>query len=295
MANTRFDNPAFRVLLIVLVGNWALAALKAVVGLWMHSAAIFSDGIHSFADGASNLVGMVGLFFAARPASPSHPYGYKKYETLAALVIAVSLFVTAYKIIFNVVRHWGSAGLAQPQISVLSYGVMFLSFAVNSVIVWYEHRAAHAMHSDVLEADAMHSFTDVVMAFAIMLSFVFVSLGYPQADGIMAIVIGFVIMYGGSVILWKALKVFLDQEALSNEQLRTLALSVDGVIDVHRVRNRGREDDVRVDMHIMVDPQLTIQKAHDISHQVEDLLREKISGVTEVLVHVEPMEDEHRD
>lgn len=287
-------NPAFGVLLWVLIGNWAIAAIKIAVGLWMGSAAVVSDGVHSFADGAANIVGIVGLMVAGRPAGQSHPYGYKKYETLAAVVISLILFVTGYEIIVEVIQRW-RLGAPAARITIVSYLVMFLSLVVNSLMVWYEHRQAQELRSDILEADAIHSMTDIGMAFAVMASFVGVSLGYPQADYIMAIAIAFAVIYGAGFIVWKALKVLLDREMVSNDYLRTVAMGVVGVADVHRVRNRGRMDEIRVDLHIMVDADMPIRQAHQISHLVEDELRQKVTGVSEVLVHVEPLEENHHD
>ena len=152
-----------RVLLVVLVLNLAVAAAKLAYGLITRSVAMQADGIHSFFDGTANVIGLVGMWFASRPADPSHPYGHGKYETFTAAIIALMLGFAGYSVARNAITSLATEG-SETRVTTVSFAIMATTLLVNlSVSIW-ESRAGRRLGSDVLHADARHTFSDVLVS-----------------------------------------------------------------------------------------------------------------------------------
>ncbi|MBI5115253.1 cation diffusion facilitator family transporter, partial [Candidatus Poribacteria bacterium] len=146
---------AKRVLLIVLLLNWLVSAVKIAVGYAINSVSMIADGFHSLFDGASNIIGLVGLTIAARERDETHPYGHKKYETFTAVGISLLLFVTCFEVIELAVRHWLTP--MPIHVSASSFIVMIGTMCVNYLIMRYENKKGAALRSDVLLADSAHT------------------------------------------------------------------------------------------------------------------------------------------
>jgi cation diffusion facilitator family transporter len=277
-----------RVLWITLGLNLIATIAKLVVGYLTGSLSLIADGFDSVFDAASNLIGLVGIHVAARPADKGHPYGHRKAETMSALIIAALLFVTTWELIQSAVERLRDPSLIQAEVNVWSFSALLVSIVVHLTVVWYELRAGRRLHSDVLVADALHTRADIFVSFAVMGGLVAVRLGYPLADPILALAVALLIAKIGVDIIRENTPTLMDEAAMPPSQVVQIAQSVPGVISCHRVRSRGHEGAIYADLHIQVDPNLSTERAHAIAHEVQHRLREYFPGLQDVTIHIEP-------
>src|SRR3989338_11651809 len=275
-----------RILIVILFFNWLVAFSKLIYGLVTKSAAMTADGAHSFADGASNIIGLVGIWAAAKPVDEDHPYGHKKYETFATLVISVVLFLASFDIIKDAFLRLFRP--VTPEVTVFGFGLMAVTFLVNAIVVKYECRKGAELSSDILICDSMHTKSDMLVSSAVIVTLVSAKLGFPILDTLVALVIGVFIAKTGFDILKKSSDILCDGEAVGKARIARVVNRVAGVKSTHKIRTRGREDDVHVDLHVTVDTRMHVDTAHELSHRISDILKEKIHGITDVIVHIEP-------
>lgn len=276
-----------KVLWIILWLNVGVAVAKMAWGYLSHSAAMVADGFHSLFDGTSNIVALVGLSIAARPADEDHPYGHSKYENYASVVIGLMLLSAAYTI--------GSQGFSrllgqgQPvQVSLMSFIVIISTIAVNIFVTTYESRVGKRLKSEILIADAAHTRSDVLVSLGVLVSLVLVKLGFEMADAIVSIFIAVMILYTAWGVFKQANETLSDKARISIDELRDVVHTVPGAIDCHEIRTRGTEAEVYLDMHLVVDPHITVLQGHEISHQVEHAVTEAFPLIVDVTIHVEP-------
>jgi cation diffusion facilitator family transporter len=277
-----------RVLLVVLALNIAVALAKLLYGLFSHSMAMQADGIHSFFDGASNVVGLVGMSFASRPADQSHPYGHGRFETFAAAAIAIMLGIACYTVARGAINSL--QGQSDAQVNVASFAIMIGTLVVNLGVTTWETRAARRLGSEVLRADARHTLSDVLVSSGVIISLILVWLGFEKADGVIALLVAVAIAYTALSILRGVGRTLSDAARLPVAEVVAAAADIDGVVECHSVRTRGSENQVSVDLHLLVASDTTVARGHEIAHAVESELRRRFTQVTDVVVHVEPAE-----
>ena len=237
----------------------------------------------------SNIIGLVVTYLAAKPPDVSHHYGHKKFETMATIGIAILLFVTCFEILGNAVRT--ILNPKPPQITNMSFIVIFASIAVNIFVTVYEHRKGRLFKSDFLIADSKHTLSDLIASSAVLISIISVKNGYPIIDPIAALFIAVMIGHLGYSIVKEASHVLVDTSPLSGDNLtkiKAIAAAVDGVMECHNVRVRGRSDAVHIDCHILVSPDMNVQEAHNVAHNVEERIKREMPNVVDVVIHLEP-------
>ena len=282
-----------RVLWIILLLNLGVAAAKYAWGTLSGSASMQADGIHSVFDSAGNVVGLVGISLAARPADAGHPYGHAKFETYASLVIGVLLLLAAFEVGSSAAAKL-AAGSYTAEVGPMSFVVMAGTLAVNLGVTVYERRFAKRLRSEVLAADANHTLSDALVSVGVIAGLAAVALGFPMADPIMALVVTAAILATAYDVFKHALATLSDRARIPEDELRAVALAVSGVRDAHRIRTRGTEGEVYADLHVLVDPSMTVADAHRLADEVEAGVKERFANVIEVLVHIEP-NDGHED
>ena len=282
-----------RVLWAILFLNLAVAAAKYFYGLASGSASMQADGIHSVFDSAGNVVGLVGIALAARPADEGHPYGHAKFETYASLVIGVLLLLAAFEVGSGAVGRLAT-GTFTASVTPASFVVMVGTLCVNVGFTLYERRAAKRLRSEILAADASHTLSDALVSVGVIVGLALVSLGFPAADPVMALVVTAAILVTAFDVFKHALATLSDKARIPEEDLRATALEVEGVRDVHRIRTRGTEGEVYADLHVLVAPEMTVGKAHRLADAVEAAVQRRFPNVIEVLVHIEP-DDGHTE
>lgn len=281
-----------KILITILVLNWLVATLKLVFGYFVKSHSMVADGFHSFADGASNIIGLVGIWYASFPRDKDHPYGHKKYETFTAILIGLLLFLACINIVRESFLRFFNPVL--PNINVLSFIVMVITMAINFLVMRYEKRQGKVLNSDVLVSDAMHTQSDMLTSFTVIASFIFVKIGLPVFDPIFALIIAVFIGYAGVEILRHSSRVLCDTAALDPKVIKKVCMSVEGVVQCHKIRTRGRQDDIHIDLHVLLDDATSLKKAHEISYEIEESMKTQIPGVVDVVVHLEPVSSQHK-
>jgi len=275
-----------RILIVILFFNWLVAFSKLIYGLITKSAAMTADGVHSFADGASNIIGLVGIWAASKPVDEDHPYGHKKYETIATLGISVMLFLASFGIIKDSFLRLFHPVV--PDVNIFSFSLMVIGFLINVAVMKYEYKKGVELSSDVLVCDSIHTKSDIFVSSAVIVTLFSTKLGFPILDTLVAFIIGVLIAKAGFDILKKSSDVLCDGEAVEKAKIAKVVKGVSGVKSIHKIRTRGREDDVHVDLHVTVNTNMHVDAAHELSHRISNTLKEKIPGITDVIVHIEP-------
>lgn len=278
------------VLIVTLILNLVATGAKLIVGYWTGSLSLIADGFDSLFDSASNVIGLVGIHIAARPADEGHPYGHRKFETFAALSISLLLFLTGWELIESAWARLAAPGSVGPQTNVWSFFALLVSIAVHTIVVIYESRAGKRLRSEVLVADAMHTRSDIYVSLSVIAGLVMVRLGVLIVDPILALVIAIFIAKIGFDIVRSSSRILLEGAILEVDEVRKIVLEVEGVRSCHRIRSRGQEDDIHLDLHIQTDPGISVERAHEIAHQVQQRLQEELEGVKDVVIHIEPLE-----
>jgi cation diffusion facilitator family transporter len=276
-----------RVLWIVLVLNWMVAAAKIVYGMMSRSSSMTADGFHSLSDGMSNIIGIVGIYFCSQPKDDDHPYGHKKYETLFAMGIAgMLLFVS-----FNLAKQ-GIGRIANPvtpQVDMASFLVMLITLAVNAIVMTYEYRRGKQLQSDILIVDSMHTRADIFTSISVIVALIGVKIGFPIVDPIITLVISCFIAYAAYEIIRQESRILCDAIAITDtSKIKDVVCGMPGVKSCHKIRSRGRADDVHLDLHVQVDPNMIMRDSHRLSYALEEKIIKSFPGVTDVLVHLEP-------
>ena len=277
-----------KTLIIVLILNWLVALAKIFYGLFTKCESMAADGFHSLSDGASNIIGLVGIHFACQPTDSDHPYGHKKYETFFALGIAAMLFVVA----FNLAKQ-GIINLARPHsptVDLASFIIMITTMAVNFWVMNYECDIGKKLKSDILISDAAHTKADIFTSASVILALIVIKLGYPVLDPIVTIIISAFIAHAGYEIIKESSSVLCDTAILDVKKISDIVLAVKGVKACHKIRSRGRPDDVHIDLHVQVNPDMHVDNAHKISYAIEEGIKKALPEVTDVIVHIEPKE-----
>lgn len=276
------------VLILVLILNWAVALAKLIYGLLSRCESMTADGFHSFSDGASNIIGIIGIHFACQPEDKDHPYGHRKYETFFSLAIAVLLFVVAFNLAREGIEHLINSRSA-PQIDIKSFIIMIITMAINFWVMNYEHKKGVELRSDILQSDAMHTKADIFTSLSVIIALIAIKLGFPIIDPIVTIIISLFIVHAGIDIIKEGQAVLCDTAAiLDDKKIMDIVMGIRGVKTCHKIRSRGRHDDIHVDLHVQVNENMHIGQAHKISYEIEEAIKKSIPEVTDVVVHMEP-------
>ncbi len=274
-----------RILVGVLVANLAVAAAKIVLGRLTGAISVEADGYHSLVDASSSIVGLVGIATAARPPDANHPYGHHRFELFAALVIGMFLMLACYEILAAVYQRVITGSV--PEVTWVSFAVMVGTLLVNLAVSTLERCQGKVLKSEVLMADALHTSSDVLVSISVIVSLAAVWLGAPLVDTIVAVGIAGVIAYAGFTVIKRSGLALSDVAVLATGEVEDLVMKVDGVVGCHAIRSRGWGSNIYVDLHVQVDPTLSVLRAHEIGHRVKEEIIRRF-GAADVVVHVEP-------
>jgi cation diffusion facilitator family transporter len=275
------------VLASVLVLNLVLASAKIVLGYATGALSILSDGFHSLTDAAANVVGLVGLAAARRPPDADHPYGHRKYETLAASAITVFLVIAAIEVLRRAFDHLTGA-IRLPTFSTSSFALMIGTLAINLIVILYESREAKRHASELLLADAVDRRGDLWASLTVVTALVGVHAGLPLLDPLGALVVVALMSHAGYRVAAKTMHILSDRVVISEAAIEQVVMSVPGVIGCHQIRTRGAADHVFLDLHLWLSPDMPLLDAHRLSHVVKDRLMTHYHQLADVLIHIEP-------
>ncbi|WP_366931326.1 cation diffusion facilitator family transporter [Methanolobus sp.] len=275
-----------KVMVYVLFLNLAVAFAKIAYGFYTNVLSMQSDGFHSLFDGVSNIVGLIGIQIAAKPPDREHPYGHRKFETLASIAIAVILAVVAFEIVHSAFERFGNNN--HPEVTAISFVVMLVTMLVNYSVTTYESKKGKELNSEVLLADSAHTRSDIYVSLSVIIGLIAIRLGYPIIDPAVSILIALVILHAGAEIIFYSVSILADESQIDTEEIAEVVRNVEGVLDCHKIRTRGPPGNVYVDLHVEVDPDMSTYKSHTISHIVQYRIKESFEGIEDVLVHIEP-------
>jgi cation diffusion facilitator family transporter len=274
------------VLVRVFFLNLAVAVAKILLGTATGAVSILSDGFHSLTDTASNVVAFIGVKVASQPPDHDHPYGHRKFETMASIGILLFLLVVLVQVLTAAVRRLAEGG--EPSVTPLSFIVMTATFLVNVAVVAFERREGRRLSSEVLLADAHHTQSDLLTSGAVIAALVGVTLGYPLLDPIAAILVAGFIGRACWEIFQDTSRILADRVVISEDDLRLVVQGVPEVLGCHHIRTRGAMDHVFLDLHIWLDPDMRLHDAHEISHVVKDRLMTHYPQIKDAVIHIEP-------
>jgi len=263
-----------------------VAGAKIALGLSTGAVSVLSDGYHSLTDTASNVVGIIGVRIAGAPPDDDHPYGHRKFETMASLGIMVFLILVLREVLSAAWERLQTGGA--PTINTLTFAVMGGTFAVNLGVVFYERRAARRLQSEVLLADSHHTTSDLMTSATVIAALIGVKLGYLWLDPVAALIVAVFIGYACWEIFESTTGILADRFVIPEEEIREVVKSVPEVIGTHHIRTRGSADFVFLDLHIWMDAEMSLTQAHSLSHVVKDRLMARFPQIKDAIIHIEP-------
>ena len=277
-----------RVTLLGILWNVILLALKLAVGLLTGSAGLVADGIHSASDMATDLAVLGGMHLARRKADEAHPYGHGRFETLAGGVVAGALIFVGAFLAWEGVSALFSRVESFPGIGVVA--VALVSIVIKEWLYRRTARIARDVGSAALQANAWHHRSDALSSIAVLAGGIGGLAGYGHADQLAALIVGLMVVTAGGRTLARVLHE-LTEGGMTGEELRTIQRAiaeVQGVREWHHLRTRVVGRETFVDVHVLVDPALSIVEAHRISTSVETAVRRSCGKPVNMTVHIEP-------
>lgn len=280
------NDDVVRVLLLVLALNWLVAFAKILLGLSTGILSIVADGLHSFFDGFSNVLGLAGMKYASKPADDDHPYGHYKFETLATFGIVVLLTLTVYELGESILKRLQAPQI--PDVSFLAFAVMLVTLTINFFVQFYESKKGRELRSPILSADALHTKSDVFVTLAVIAGMIGMRAGYHMLDPLVTILVMLFIVRAAYHVLKPSLKTLTDAKAVDEKKIVQISAKVAGVKNIHAVRSRGDENLAFVDLHLRVDEKMEVKKAHAVSHELKKRIMLELPHVKDVVIHIEP-------
>ena len=274
------------VLYRVLFLNLIVAIAKIALGISSGAVSVLSDGYHSLTDTASNIVGIVGVRIAGAPPDEDHPYGHRKFETMASLGILIFLIIVLREVLSAAWERFQTGG--EPRIDLLTFAVMGGTLLVNLGVVAYERSAGRRLQSEVLLADAHHTTSDLLTSATVIAALIGVKFGYLWLDPVAALVVAVFIAVACWEIFNATTGILADRFVIPEEAIREVVKSVPEVIGTHHIRTRGSADFVFLDLHIWMDAEMPLDRAHSLSHVVKDRLMQRFPQIKDAIIHIEP-------
>lgn len=281
-----------RVIWITLGLNCLIAAIKLAVGWLAGSMTIVADGFHAAIDGTNNVLGIVALHIAAKPADEDHPYGHHKFENVAAMIIGGLIFVIGWEVAKGVVTklqtHWAAPERAASQPSLVFdwrfVALLLTTLVANVAISTYEWRMGKRLQSSFLMADALHTRSDIVVTL-MGLATLFWGRSFWWLDLALAVVVVGFIFYAGWCILRENMDVFTDRARLDPQAVRDVVDRVPGVLNTHAIRSHGTATSVHLDLHIVIPEASSAKDAEEIEENVRRTLLEHFPNISFVSIH----------
>ena len=274
------------VLVRVLFLNLGVACAKLLLGYATGAVSIVSDGFHSLTDSTSNIIGLVGLRASRKPPDSDHPYGHRKFETLAAAAIFVFLLLAVVEIGRAALHRFASP--VPPEVTWVSFAVMIGTLLVNMGVVRYESGQGRALNSELLLADSVHTRSDVFATVGVLFSLTAVALGYPILDPIGGLAIAILIARTSYQIARDTSGILADRVVINEDEIRQQVMQVPEVLGCHHIRTRGSMDHVFLDLHVWFPEAMPLRDAHSLSHDVKDRLMERFPQIADAIIHIEP-------
>ncbi|MDH3608273.1 MAG: cation diffusion facilitator family transporter [Gammaproteobacteria bacterium] len=264
--------------------NVVVLIAKTVVGIYTGSSAILSDALHSLTDVFNNVFAYIALRISASPPDKNHPYGHRKFETLAVFVLATLLSVIAIEIVIRAYERIGNPILPSRWGLAVMFGVLLVNIAISS----WEYYQAKRLNSDLLKADSKHTFSDVLTTIAVIAGWQLATHGYPIFDFILAVFVSAFVFYLAYQLFRKSIPILVDEAAVDQAKIAESIEQLDDVIKIERLRSRNIGQETFADVVVTVRPNMSTEESHNVADLIEEELYNNF-GIDDVVVHVEPM------
>ncbi|MBI2450474.1 MAG: cation transporter [Candidatus Nealsonbacteria bacterium] len=283
-----------KVLLWILVLNWLVAFTKIFIGFSTGTLSILTDGLHSLFDGVTNIVGIFGIKLAEKPADKDHPYGHRKYEAIASMVILFFLAITAYEVSKNIINRLLHSSIID--IDWFVFGVLAFCLVADYFVARYEYRKGQELKSVILKADSSHTKSHYITTGAVILGALLMKLGAPSMiDPIIAVFVVMFVFKLGYDIFKETTAVLSDKAFIEEERIKEIVEKICGSGSCHEIRTRGDENHIFMDLRIVFNEHMTLSEVHKICDQLEERIRAEIPEIKDITVHPEPGEEAAHD
>ncbi len=273
-----------KVLLIEGGINFIVMLCKLSIGLMTNSTAIIADAVHSLSDVANNVIAWIAVKIAESPPDSDHHYGHQKFEQIAVFILASLLTIVAFEIILTAYKRYGQT----VEQSSFGLGILICVLIVNLGLAIWERHWAKRLNSEILNADAAHTLSDVLTSVAVIIGWQLAAQGFYWLDAVFAIVISITIFYLAFKLFQRSVPILVDY---SDIDLKVITQTIQHIADVNTVvRFRSRQDGKgrKADLVVTVAPELTVRESHIIADKIEDVLLTKFA-IEDVSVHFEPV------
>lgn len=280
-----------RVLWVTLALNVAVALGQLGYGYWSGIISLQADGFHTTFDALANIIGLVALGIAKRPPDVNHPYGHEKFEVAANFAVGIMVLLGFVEI----GRAVWTATVEEivPTITPVGYGLVVGTVLVNLGISAWEYHEGKRLDSMILRADAAHTFSDTLTSGSVLVGMYLVDVGFPVGDTLAALAVMIFIGMTAYRVLREGIDVLVDSSFLDPEAVQACVEELEEVRSCHYVRSRGMPGHIHVDLHLSLDPDLSLRRAGDIMTDVKEQLHDHFPDVEDVLVQLEPHVPEH--
>lgn len=276
------------VTILAMAANSALFVIKLAVGFLSGSIALVADGFHSLSDMTTDVAVLLGVHFGSKEPDQEHPYGHGRVETFSAGLIALFLVFVGLAMIY-----YAAAGMAKDRVIIAHPAVLvvaIVSIIVKELLCKITQRAAIKSYSSALYANAWHHRSDALSSVAVLVGFITLKFGFAYGDQIAGIAVGLMIILVGIRIIIDCLRELTESAVDSDTigHIRDIIGANSSIHQWHKLRSRTVGREVFLDLHILVDPNLTITAAHEISEELESTLHSQIARPVNITVHIEP-------
>ncbi len=289
---TRTDAERVRLVLWVTLGlNLAVALTQIGYGYWARIISLQADGFHTIFDALSNIIGLIALGIARQPPDIEHPYGHRKLEVAASIVIGLFVLLGFIEVARAI---WNAAGNdTPPTVTPTAYAIVVATIAVNLGVAAWEHWAGRRYDSMILKSDAAHTLSDSLAGASVLIGMYLVEHGIPIGDVLAALAVMLFIGMTAYRVLREGLDVIVDSSHLDPHRVCEVVEQISEVRSCHYVRSRGMPGHIHLDLHLSLDPETPLSEAGDILFAVKDRLRDHFADLDDILVQIEPHEQQH--
>lgn len=273
--------------------NSLLAISKILVGYIGRSHALIADGLHSFSDLITDGLVLIAAKAGGRTPDKEHPYGHQRIETITTILIAIILVFVAASIVYESLSHTMTSQIKSPPAMTVIF-VAIISIIANEGLYRYTLYVGKKIYSNLLVSNAWHNRSDALTSIIVLISVVGTLLGFHYFDAIGAIIIALWIFKIGMQLMWNGIKELIDTgvDTKTLTHITACIQQVPGVRSVHQLRTRLHAGNIFIDVHILVDPFISVSEGHHIGEQVHHTLMQQFKNIVDVVAHIDPEDDE---
>jgi cation diffusion facilitator family transporter len=283
------------ILFVILILNIIVAVSKIVMGNISKSSAMSADGFASLADGLSNVIAIVGVYLASKPEDEDHQYGHGKIEIITGLIIGLFLLYAGFNVVMEAIGKIKNP--VDINISPLSLLVMLFTLVINIIVAYYEYKKGNELNSPILIADSLHTKSDIFVTVGVIIALILIRFGMPYIlDPVASFVVSLMIFYAAYNVFKENINILIDVKIVDDKEVKNLVMTeYPCVKEMHKIRSRGTKNNVFMDMHIQVDPKMTVEESHRLMHNIERTIQKNIEENAHVIIHIEPYFDNKKD